>query len=197
MPDNKWKFRWNLWIALLLVYTGIFVPLRVAFYDDAGIDMIIFECFVDACFFMDVILTFFSAYDRHDGLIEVRHKVIAITYLKMWFWIDVGSSIPFQLFELKQDSGDQGLNEANLKLARFARLPRLYRIVRILRLFKMFRFLRANKQLRAFTELFQVTSGLSSIVWLLVTILFLTHVVACLWFMQAKWAEFPPDCWVV
>ena len=65
--ENKHKIRWNLFIALLLIYTGIFVPMRVAYFDDAGLNMIIFECCVDACFILDLILTFFSAYERRDG----------------------------------------------------------------------------------------------------------------------------------
>jgi len=27
-------------------------------------------------------------------------------------------------------------------------------------------------------------------------IMFLTHLFACLWFFQAKFTEFPDDCWV-
>lgn len=169
LPDNKHKIRWNLWVALLLIYTGIFVPMRVAYFDEAEIGMIIFECFVDAFFITDLVLTFFSAYERKDGQIEIRHKYIAIAYLKFWFWIDLGSSIPFQLLELNQEqvtitdalTGEETIDEGNLKLARIARLPRLYRIVRILRLFKMFRFLKHNKSLKNLSEFFQITSGVS------------------------------------
>ena len=66
-PDNKNKMKWNIWISLLLIYTGIFVPLRVAFYDKADLTLIIFELFVDSCFLIDIVLTFFSAYERRDG----------------------------------------------------------------------------------------------------------------------------------
>ena len=33
-PANKWKRRWDLFITLLLLITVIFVPFRVAFYDE-------------------------------------------------------------------------------------------------------------------------------------------------------------------
>ena len=33
LPDNAHKNRWNLFISLLLIYTGIVIPLQVAFYD--------------------------------------------------------------------------------------------------------------------------------------------------------------------
>ena len=73
LPNNKWKRSWNLWIGVLLIYTGIFVPLRVAFYDDTSLSLLIFECFVDFCFIVDIVLTFFTAYEKHN-VIETRHK---------------------------------------------------------------------------------------------------------------------------
>ena len=32
---------------------------------------------------------------------------------------------------------------------------------------------------------------------LLLTVLFLTHLVACIFFLQAKWQDFPDSCWVI
>jgi hypothetical protein len=55
---------------------------------------------IDLCFITDIILTFFSAIERPDGMLEVRKKRIAIEYLKLWFWIDLVSSVPMQLLEL-------------------------------------------------------------------------------------------------
>ena len=74
---------------------------------------------------------------------------------------------------------------ANSNFSKVLKLPRLYRIVRILRLFKMFRFLKHNKQLRNLTEFFQITSGVAQLLWLVIFVLFLTHVIACFWYLQA------------
>jgi hypothetical protein len=76
MPNDVHKRRWNLWIGVLLVYTGIFVPLRVAFYDETTITLLLFECFVDACFLTDIVLTFFTAYEKNN-VIETRHRQLA------------------------------------------------------------------------------------------------------------------------
>ena len=89
-----WKERWDLLIALLLIYTGFVVPIRIAFYIFASPGFIVFELLIDLCFIADIILTFFTAYEKN-GIIEVRHKQLAITYLKGWFWIDFISTIPF------------------------------------------------------------------------------------------------------
>jgi len=124
------------YIGFLLVYTAIFVPLRISFFEDTSTEMLVFETFIDTCFITDIILTFFSAFEKKNNVVETRHKHIAIDYFKGWFWIDSLSSIPFQLVEmaLKMDSSAE-----NMKLARITRVPRLYRIVRILRLIKLAR----------------------------------------------------------
>ena len=78
-----------------------------------------------------------------------------------------------------------------------ARLPRLYRIVRILRLLKLFRFTKKNKGMRFLQDLLGASSAVSNMLGLAVMVLFLTHLVACMWFLQAKWQDFPDDSWVV
>ena len=64
LPDNPTKVKWNLIVGLLLIYTGIFVPLRVAFFDKASISMIMMECGVDTFFLFDVFLTLLTAYEN-------------------------------------------------------------------------------------------------------------------------------------
>lgn len=154
LPEGTFKRRWNLWIAILLIYTGIFVPLRIAFYDQVDLWVIIVECFVDLCFFCDIVFSFTTAFDRRDGQIETRHKKIAKRYFKGWFFIDLISTVPTQLLEVDWGS-DLDLDDAsNVKLMRLARIPRIYKIVRLLRLLKMLRFLTQQKQFAKFTDLF-------------------------------------------
>lgn len=130
MPGSERKARWNILIALLLIYTGMAVPVRVAFYDIASPVFIVFELFVDFCFIADIVLTFFTAYEKN-GFVEVRHKQLAMNYLKSWFWIDLISSIPFQLMELNAEEIPQNLRY-------------ITRFLRILRLLKLFRFTKKN-----------------------------------------------------
>ena len=61
--------------------------------------MILMECVVDVFFIIDIILTFFSAFEKHQHM-EIRHSKLAIAYLKFWFWIDLISAFPYQVFEL-------------------------------------------------------------------------------------------------
>ena len=136
MPENKYKRYWNVYVGVLLLYTGIFVPLRVSFFENASDSFIVFETLIDFCFFVDIILTFMTAFERKNNVIETRHRQIALQYFKGWFWIDLLSTIPFQLVEVALKNNSE---TSDLKLARVTRLPRLYRIVRILRLVKLAR----------------------------------------------------------
>ena len=91
---------WNAWVSLLLLYTAAMVPIKVSFWDKETLGWIIFDTITDCFFLTDLVLMFFQAYERKDGTFETRHKKIAWKYLKMWFWIDMFSSLPFQLLEL-------------------------------------------------------------------------------------------------
>ena len=94
MPDDNKKHIWNLFIALLLVYTAIFVPLRVAFFDEVSAAVLVLETIIDIFFLIDIVLTFFTAFEKQNSF-EVRHNKIASEYLKGWFWLDLVATIPF------------------------------------------------------------------------------------------------------
>ena len=73
MPENKHKQRWDMVMGALLFYVGIFVPLRVAFFDEMTTFTLVIETIVDIFFATDLVLTFFTAYEKNKT-IEVRHK---------------------------------------------------------------------------------------------------------------------------
>lgn len=109
------------------------LPIKFSFYDDGEFpvwDAI--DLAVDCAFYLDMILTFFSAYWDGERLV-VSLKSIAINYLKFWFWVDVVSIFPF---EQVMDSGN------TLVLVRISRLPKLYRLVKV---FRMFRSIKVTK----------------------------------------------------
>jgi len=37
---------------------------------------------------IDIIITFFSAYEEQDGFVQQNLRVIAISYIKSWFFAD-------------------------------------------------------------------------------------------------------------
>ena len=51
--------------------------------------------------------------------------------------------------------------------------------------------------LRWLQQVFDMTSSVSNMIGLAITVLFLTHLVACLWFLQAKQSDFEDNSWVM
>lgn len=53
--------------------------------------------YADACFLLDIIINFFSAfYDEENKLIS-NNRVIARKYLSGWFAIDLIAGLPFSI----------------------------------------------------------------------------------------------------
>ena len=99
--DATIKTRWDVWIALLIVYSILIVPVRVGFALRACIlaadwwwDLI-----VDTCFAIDILLCFRTATVVEDGarsqqILITNPRVLAHRYLCGWFFVDLLSTIP-------------------------------------------------------------------------------------------------------
>ena len=58
---------------------------------------VVFTYCLDFIFFLDIIVNFFSAYQNEVFKMIDDRKVIACTYLKGWFVIDLIAIVPFDL----------------------------------------------------------------------------------------------------
>ena len=99
MPESNIKVIWNMVMIVLLVYTATFVPFRTAYIDDVSPNFEYFEYLVDSLFAVDLFVNFISAYVDHDRKMEIQLKVIALSYIRSWFFFDAFACIPFQLLE--------------------------------------------------------------------------------------------------
>ncbi|CDW71963.1 cation channel family protein [Stylonychia lemnae] len=177
LPDSQIKRIWNFVIIFLLAYTASFVPVKTAFFDDDPPGLYEFELFLDCLFYLDLFIQFISAYeDPITGFIEVRF-----------------TCIPFQLIQNSSDSS----GGKNVKLLRLTRLPRLYRLLRILRLFKMFQLFKYNKSFRKYIDALKMNQGMMRMVQVTGGVFFMVHLMACFWFLSAKFNDFEYDCWVM
>ncbi|CDW89227.1 cation channel family protein [Stylonychia lemnae] len=199
MPDEKGKAYWNLVITALLLYTATYVPFRISYVDDNPIYMIILDTIMDMIFLTDLVLSFFSAYEDKKMGVEVRHKYIAIAYIKSWFFLDLMSCVPIQLMEVQYDEagGQKKQQTSSVKLLRLTRLPRLYRLIRILRLFKMLRLFKQQSSMKRLFDSIKMNAGIVRMISVTITVFFLVHLVGCFWFLSAKLDDFNPDTWVV
>lgn len=42
-----------------------------------------------------------------------------------------------------------------------------------------------------------MNTGIVKMVTVTVSVFFIVHLIGCMWFLQAKFDDFTPDCWVV
>ena len=72
-----------------LIFTAIYVPIRLAFLEIIPIWLLIIEYFIDGFFVGDILVNFFSAFYDHNHILVTDKKIIAKTYLKGWFFVDL------------------------------------------------------------------------------------------------------------
>jgi len=95
MPHSNFKLFWNMVIIILLLYSATWMPYQICFIEEPSRGlMLIFEYLIDFLFALDILFNFISAYEKQDGIIEVRFKKIAISYMKLWFIIDAFAIMP-------------------------------------------------------------------------------------------------------
>lgn len=136
-PDHVFKRIWNSILAILMVYTALIMPYRLAFSEQVFWDeWTIVEVAVDLMFLLDVGINFFSVTINEDGTFETNRSTIICTYLKRWFFIDMISSFPSTLIDYASGGDTMPKGKYN-GLVRLARLPRLYKLLRIVRVVKV------------------------------------------------------------
>ena len=112
LPHGDTRSYWDLYISILLIYVGTFVPYRVSFMGDLEGIMAGVEIFVDVSFGIDIILNFFTGYETREGRVEIRYKKIAKQYLRTYFVLDLIATVPVdRVLELFFD--DWSTNGAN------------------------------------------------------------------------------------
>jgi hypothetical protein len=146
MPGNKYKKYWDFLIIYHLVYTALATPVRVAFEEKSTDFWFIYDCWMDSCFIVDIFMTFLTALVVQKGGVITDLKVIAHTYLKLWFWIDLVTSIPFQIYDRTVEIQLDG--SSSLTNIKVLRVSKLLKIIRMIRLLKVFNFTKKLMQIQ-------------------------------------------------
>lgn len=191
LPTSRVRMIWNLIVFFLLMYTATLVPYRTIFIDseEKFTFLFYFDALVDLLYFVDLILNFFMAYEDADKKLETRLKKIAINYLHSWFFLDFLSCIPFQYIEVDDESSVGNLGK-------IMKLPRMYKLIKILRLFKLVRLMKYSRSIKKILQAFKMNQGIKRMITVTITMLFLVHLMGCLFFMVAKFEDFHPETWV-
>ncbi|TMW66208.1 hypothetical protein Poli38472_003973 [Pythium oligandrum] len=177
-PDTKYKRAWDILVTLCVVYTAIVVPYRVCFKRDASGGLAAFETSMDVAFFTDIILNFITGARLPNGDVTYESRVIVGSYLRGWFAIDFLSTVPFDnLFSLF------GVTHTGQKAAYSTKLLRSLKVVRLV---KLARIRKLNKMFSSLEDGVYTNQSLLSLIKLAFTMLFISHLVACLWFAVSR-----------
>ncbi|PIA65107.1 hypothetical protein AQUCO_00100532v1, partial [Aquilegia coerulea] len=131
--DRRYRW-WQTFLVVLVIYSAWASPFELAFRKvahGAGSLMPV-DLIVDGFFAFDIILTFFVAYlDKSTYLLVDNPRKIARRYLtKLWFPLDVASTLPFNLI-YRLFTGHMNTGE----VFGFLNLLRLWRLRRVSQLF--------------------------------------------------------------
>lgn len=84
---------WDALMIIILSYICIYYPYKIAFLDNQKFTinlLFVLDAIIDACFIIDLIINFFTAFLRNkEGILEDNLKLIAINYLYGWFFVDL------------------------------------------------------------------------------------------------------------
>ncbi|XP_045799570.1 potassium channel AKT1-like [Trifolium pratense] len=98
-PYNRTYQQWCRFLMIWVFYTAWVCPFEFGFLKTSKGRLTYVDSIVNALFFIDIVLTFFVAYlDETTFLLVGDQKKIAKRYLKCWFFFDLASIIPYEMF---------------------------------------------------------------------------------------------------
>jgi CRP-like cAMP-binding protein len=180
-PDSQFSTVWDLSAVTMLVYVTITVPLRACF----DIDMCLWsagfwiDAIVDLFFIVDVFVNLRTSFYDRNGFRENRPSKMARNYMKGWFTIDVISCLPVgyvQYFVQTECSSGTSDNYKVVKTLRLLKMSKMLRLARVKRILA-----RYGSDVN-YQQYFNI--GMT-----LFTILLLTHLLACVFYLIGEGSE--------
>ena len=181
-------------MAALICFCAVAVPLEIGY--DASLHRalgpngwsawISFNYFVDIVFVLDIVLSFRTGFlvDGHHLVSDWR--LIAISYLRGTFIIDLVGSFPFNLaVDLANqlsgggDNGGGGQGEATARLNKQLRLLRIAKLNRLLRLSKL------SSSLKAVEVMLSFNPSAFRVLKLVLVMVCCCHYMGCAWWLVA------------
>ena len=181
-PSGPLKFRWDLFILVLILYSCISVPFRLGMNCDPKGGWWVFEVFVSFAFIVGIFANFHTAAVHGDQLILNRSE-IASRYRQGWFIVDLVSVFPFWCLTLEWHDMFGNLPPANITgedSITFERTAVIFRVVRLLRLLKLARVLKASRILQrhlldVITNYLELTYSVLELLKLVVILIVWSH----------------------
>ena len=186
-PEDTWKEQWDLLVSLVLIFTCCTTPFRLAFYETDNFEWQIVNGIVDLVFFTDMILIFNTAYYDEDFKMVQHRGLIALTYMRGWFVIDLLAIFPIgyiqKLMPVDHSNGGGHGEAGNINgIVRIARIGRMYKLIKLTRLIRIFKIFKSKGSLfkKAKSSL-NLGEGFERLVFFILMSGMICHIVACMW----------------
>ena len=125
-PKLPHRLAWDVVILILVLYSSVAEPYNAAF-DPMGRNA--FGMFMDAMFWADIVLSFWTGFDRGYEVEMAKGKIVR-NYLGGWFLIDLAATVQWS-WVVEKVSGKSS-DSPFIRMARFLKVLRLARMSRLI-----------------------------------------------------------------
>jgi hypothetical protein len=126
-PDQPLRILWDLLQGVIVMYSVVVIPYRIAFESPAKEGWYALELVLDVSFGLDIFINFNTAfYNGQSTEIVSDRRVIADSYCRGWFTTDLLCVIPF----------DQTGFGKNYKIIKMLKLVRLFKVMKFVEKFE-------------------------------------------------------------
>ena len=192
-PENLYKEHWDNFVTLLLIFSCVVTPYRIALVSEDTLDWTITNAVIDIMFLIDIFLCFNTAYYDEDFVTIDSRCTIAKTYLTGWFFIDVMAIFPF---DLVTTSGDSGSSTNANEMIRLTRLGRMYKIVKLVRLVRILKLQKKKKTRSDAPDQARVEIAFKRIMFFIMNFILVTHIFTCVWIIVGQLDQESTDSWM-
>ena len=176
---------------LLIIYEMIMIPFRMSFEsDDFSFEILAtIDPFVNFMFLTDILLNFNTGI-YYKGEPCYKRSVITREYLKLWFWLDLFSSFPYDMvfnaiFGDSESSSSSSVSQIQTG-ARIVRLVKFFRFIKVLRLLRVAKLRVLLEKILEYLEFSNAFLGILGFLKLSLTVIFIAHWISCLWHLVIK-----------
>ncbi|CAD8096093.1 unnamed protein product [Paramecium sonneborni] len=177
-PEEPKKIFWDLVGMGFIFIQMILIPLILTFSLDLDDGFSIFDNIMDCYFIVDIVLQFQTGYYNKGNYISQR-RMIALNYLKLWFWLDLISSFPYDaIISLTIEEDNQQEIQRNTQIIKIMRVLRFVKVIRLMRALKL------KKIINQIEDSLSLDKSITSFIQFLkicLIILCLSHWLACIW----------------
>ena len=178
--QSNFRTNWDILILILVIASAFIIPIQIAFRQEVTVLGSVIIYAIDLFFLLDIYFNSKTSF-RVAGVEILNKSLTSKHYYKTNFKIDLLASLPFDLLFIFWP----GLELEGISIILWLRT---FRLLRIQHLFVIFnRWQNHNRLNPGYLRIIKFLSG----------IFFLSHLIACGWFLSSFLSKFPAKSWVV